>query len=123
MLMIGETERNERFGYALQEALRARGMSERQLAKELDIDARQVAKWRAGKGLPDIYQTQAIVEILRVKEGLFKEPPPVPKPPVYPIADYLLGAVDQGALRGLQGSDLDDGDDDAPSAQPTRRRR
>jgi transcriptional regulator with XRE-family HTH domain len=101
MLMVGEKERRDRFGYALQQALTARGMSERQLAQRLEIDPRQVARWRTGKGLPDLYQTQALVAVLRVSEELFRNPPPVPEPPAYPIEDYLLDAVERGAAAAL----------------------
>lgn len=122
MLMIGESERRERFGYALAQALIARNVSERQLALRLEVDPRQVAKWRSGKGLPDIYQTQAIAEYLRVSERLFREPPPVPKPPAYPIGDYLLEAIAEGARRGLSGIDPDDADGDEPDGPPQPRR-
>lgn len=101
--MIGERERRDRFGYALQRALQARGMSERQLAVQLEVDPRRVASWRTGKNLPDLYETQALVEILRVSEDLFRNPPEVPKPPEYPIERYLLDAADEGAERGLSG--------------------
>jgi transcriptional regulator with XRE-family HTH domain len=110
MLMVGEAERRDRFGYALREALAARGMSERQLAQRLEIDPRQVARWRTGKGLPDLYQTQALVAVLRVSEELFRNPPPVPEPPAYPIEDYLLEAVERGVAQGLS---------DAPPAAPS----
>jgi transcriptional regulator with XRE-family HTH domain len=101
MLMVGEKERRDRFGYALQQALTARGISERQLAQRLGVDQRQVARWRTGRGLPDLYQTQALVAVLRVSEDLFRNPPPVPTPPAYPIEDYLLDAVERGAAQGL----------------------
>lgn len=114
MLVIGEAERRDRFGYALQQALTARGMSERQLAQRLGIDARRVARWRTGRGLPDLYETQALVSILRVSEELFRNPPEVPKPPAYPIERYLLDAVDQGAAEGLLDQPLVDEDDDGP---------
>ena len=106
-LMLGEAERRDRFGYALQEALRARKMSERQLAQEIGVDPRKIARWRSGKDLPDLYQTQALVDVLRVSEDLFRNPPEVPKPPAYPIERYLLEATSRGALRGLSGSDPD----------------
>lgn len=93
MLMVGEAERRSRFGYALQEALKARKMSERQLAIALEIDPRKVANWRVGKRLPDLYEIQALVSVLRVDEDLFQNPPEVPKPPAYPIDRYLLDAV------------------------------
>lgn len=92
VLMLGEVERRARFGYALQEALKRRGLSERQLAQRMGIDARKVAAWRQGRSLPDLYQTQELVEILRVREALFRDPPEVPKPPPYPIDQYLLSA-------------------------------
>lgn len=90
VLMLGEQERRDRFGYALQEALRATGTSERELAKRMGIDPRTIAKWRNGKGLPDYYQTIALAETLGVKEDLFRNPPPVPEPVTYPIRDYLI---------------------------------
>jgi transcriptional regulator with XRE-family HTH domain len=123
MLMLGEAERRDRFGYALQQALAVRGMSERQLATLIGVDARQVARWRSGKSLPDIYQTQAIVDALQVSEDLFRNPPEVPKPPAYPIEEYLLEATSRGARRGLTASDPGAEDGDGPSAPPARRRR
>jgi len=116
VLMLGEAERRSRFGYALQMALEARNMSERQLAKHVGVDPRRVAGWRRGQKLPDLYEVQAIVETLRVSEDLFRNPPPVPKPPPYPIERYLLEAAAEGVSRGLSDSDQDDEDDDAPAA-------
>ena len=106
MLMVGEKERRDRFGYALREALTARGMSERQLAQKLEVDPRQVARWRTGKGLPDLYQTQAIASVLRVSEELFRNPPPVPEPPTYPIEDYLLEVTDRERAVAEQAADV-----------------
>lgn len=114
MLMLGEQERRDRFGYALQEALKARGVSERQLAATVGVDPRQVAKWRSGRGLPDLYQTQAIIDALRVSEDLFRDPPAVPKPPEYPIERYLLEAASRGARRGQLGPRPDTPDDTEP---------
>lgn len=123
MLMVGEKERRDRFGYALQQALTARGISERQLAQRLEVDPRQVARWRTGKGLPDLYQTQALVAVLRVSEELFRNPPPVPVPPAYPIEDYLVEAVERGAAQGLSDEPLAPQDGDELDVQPSPRRR
>jgi len=123
MLMVGELERRNRFGYALQQALTARGMSERQLAQQVGVDPRRVARWRRGKGLPDLYETQALINALRVSEELFRNPPEVPKPPAYPIARYLLDAAGQGAQQGLSDEPLDDeggGAPDLPQQPPHR---
>ena len=123
MLMVGEAERRDRFGYALQQALIARRMSERQLAQRLEVDPRKVARWRAGKGLPDLYETQALVSVLRVSEELFRNPPPVPRPAAYPIERYLVDAVGQGAAEGLLDEPLaGEGDDerDEPLSPPPR---
>jgi transcriptional regulator with XRE-family HTH domain len=122
VLMLGEQERRDRFGYALAQALTVRGMSERKLAERLGLDSRQVAKWRAGRGLPDLYITRAIERELRLDPRLFENPPEVPKPPPYPIQDYLLGAVDEGAQRGLTDPDPQPGVDDEPGEPPPRRR-
>lgn len=125
MLMLGETERRERFAYALQRALQARAMSERQLAMKLKVDPRTVAKWRRGRSLPDLYQTLALAEILKVDEGLFRDPPAVPPPPpepYYPIAEYLLGAIAKGAARGLTDELPADEGDDGHDERPSQRR-
>lgn len=122
-LMLGEEERRRRFGYALQEALRARKLSERQLAMRLQVDPRKVAAWRSGRTLPNIYETLALAVELQVSEALFRDPPPVPEPPRYPIWDYLLDAADEGAVRGLQATDQDAEDDDEPDVPPRLRRR
>lgn len=118
VLMLGEAERRSRFGYALQMALEARSMSERQLAKSVGVDPRRVAGWRRGQKLPDLYEIQAIVDVLKVSEELFRNPPPVPKPPPYPIERYLLEAAEEGVSRGLSGSDPDD-EDGAEPGEPT----
>lgn len=122
VLMLGEQERRDRFGYALAQALVARAMSERQLAQRLGIDPRQVAKWRNGKGLPDLYITRAIERELRLRPTLFEDPPEVPKPPRYPIEDYLLGAVDEGTRRGLADPLPGDEDGDERGEPPQQRR-
>src|SRR5689334_9318655 len=80
VLMLGEKERRDRFAYALQEALRARTMSERQLAANLGIDPRKVARWRSAKAIPDYYEALALAEALNVREDLFRNPPAVPVP-------------------------------------------
>jgi transcriptional regulator with XRE-family HTH domain len=121
MLMVGEAERRARFGYALQQALTKRKMSERQLAQRLEVDPRRVAGWRIGKKLPDLYETQALAAELRVSEELFRNPPPVPKPQPYPIERYLLEAIGQGAAEGLMDELPPDEDGDAldePPSQP-----
>lgn len=138
MLMVGEAERRRRFGYALQEALKARGMSERQLSIRLAIDARKIAKWRTGGALPDLYQTQALVEALQVSEELFRNPPEVPEPPAYPIERYLIGGgedsldpaeeqvadsvVDEALAerRNVAGSGRRNGDRTPPESGPRR---
>lgn len=114
MLVMGEKERRDRFGYALDQALTRRDMSNRQLGTALGIDPRKIAKWRKGDGLPDYYQTQEIAEALRVSEDLFRNPPAVPKPPAYPLEKYLLDAGAKGLAQGLS----DEPPDDAAAAEP-----
>jgi transcriptional regulator with XRE-family HTH domain len=116
--MLGEAERRSRFGYALQRALQYRHISERQLAKQLEIDARKVAQWRTGKSLPDLYQTQALAAALRVSEDLFRNPPPVPPEPAYPIEDYLDESVDAAVDAAL----AEQPDVDPPAARSSSRR-
>lgn len=122
VLMLGETERRERFAYALQQALKRQGVSERALAKALGVDPRRIASFRTGKVLPDLYETMAIARELKVKEELFRDPPPVPAPPAYPIEDYLLGAVDRGAERGQSDEPPPAGDEPGPSGRTRRPR-
>lgn len=101
--MLGETEQRARFSYALQRAMKHRGISARALAKAIEVDARIVAKWLAGKGLPNLYESQRLAAALQVDENLFKNPPPTPPPPVeppYPLAEYLLGVGQEGAGEG-----------------------
>lgn len=107
--MSGEGDRRLRFGYALHMALRARGMSQRQLAKRLDIDPRRIAAFVQGRGLPDYYEFRQIIETLRVSEALFDDLPEIPPEPYYPIEKYLLEnavdltpAVESGEAEGLR---------------------
>lgn len=93
VLMLGEKERRDRFAYALQRALKAQGLSERELAKRMGIDPRKVARWRGGKAIPDYYETLSLAETLGVREDLFRDPPSIPPPPpepYYPIQEYLI---------------------------------
>ena len=122
VLMVGEVEMRERFGYALRRALRERGVSERAVARKMDVDPRKLAAWRDGKRLPNVYESAALAAALRVSEELFRNPPAVPTPPpepYYPIEKFLLGAVGEGAARGL-GADLPD-DEDGDEPEPPRR--
>jgi transcriptional regulator with XRE-family HTH domain len=123
MLVLGEAEQRERFAYALQQALAARSMSERQLAMQLEVDPRRIASWRKAKSLPTYYETLALAKILSVSEELFRNPPPVPEPAYYPIQDYLTGAVDRGLAQGLSDGNPDDEGDDEPDEQRPRPRR
>lgn len=103
--MVGEMEQRERFAYALQQAMDARRKSARQLAKDLGgMDARVVAKWLKGTDLPNLYQAERLVDVLQVRDDLFRNPPPVPAPPAYPIADYLLGpsSGEAGLVEGVR---------------------
>ena len=101
--MVGEVEQRERFAYALQQAMDARKMSARRLGQDLGVDPRTIARWLGKKDLPNLYQAEALVRILRVREDLFRDPPPVPAPPAYPIADYLLGPESSGEAGLVEG--------------------
>ena len=122
-LMIGEQERRERFGYALQQALDARKLSDRALAAQMQIDPRRVARWRTGKGLPDVYETIGLAQILRVSEELFRNPPAVPRPPHYPIEDYLIDVAAEGTAEGLSDPGPDPAADAGRGARPMPPRR
>jgi transcriptional regulator with XRE-family HTH domain len=102
--MMGEKEQRDRFARALQEAMAARRVSGRQLAKDLGIDPRRVTAWLKAKRLPSLYEAPALAAELRVKEDLFRNPPevpPDPPKPYYPIERYLLGgAVASGLEEG-----------------------
>lgn len=103
---MGEAEQRERFGYALTRAMERRGASDRGLGKALGIDNRQIAALRQGKRLPTIYESPRLAHELGVDEELFRNPPEVPKPPPYPLDDYLLenspDAVRSGGEEGLR---------------------
>jgi transcriptional regulator with XRE-family HTH domain len=120
VLMIGEVEQRERFAYALQRALRARGMSERELAKQMEIDPRRVARWRAAKDVPNLFEAARLAQKLGVSEELFRSPPPVPDPPpepYYPIERYLTDAIAEGGARGLRDEGPSGQADDEPDEQ------
>jgi transcriptional regulator with XRE-family HTH domain len=96
--MMGESEQRERFAYALQRAMRERGVSTRKLAGHLGVDQRKVGGWLKQGKLPNLYESQALAAVLRVNEDLFRNPPEVPPPPpepYYPIEQYLLEVAGQ----------------------------
>lgn len=91
--VMGETEQRARFSYALRRAMQMRNVSARAIAKALEVDPRRIASWLDGKGLPNLYESQALADVLKVDETLFRDPPEVPPPPpepYYPIEKYLL---------------------------------
>ena len=98
---MGEAEQRERFAYSLQKAMEYRHISARQLAKDIGVDPRRIASLQQGKTLPTIYESPRLAAVLGVDEDLFRTPPEVPKPPPYPLADYLLeNRVDLGPVVG-----------------------
>lgn len=119
--VLGEAERKLRFSYALREALRERKVSQRGIASRLGVDQRRVAAWVAGQKIPDYYEMLELVAILGVRESLFRDPPPVPEPPAYPLADYLLGAVDAGGEQGLEDQGPDELGPHEPDGPPPER--
>lgn len=124
-LMVGEAEQRERFSFALQKAMQHRGMSARQLAIALEVDPRRVLGWLKGKGLPNLYEAQALAVILKVDESLFRNPPAVPLPPpepYYPLEQYLLGAVDAGVAQGQSDARRAERAPGAPARSPRPRR-
>jgi transcriptional regulator with XRE-family HTH domain len=101
--MVGEREQRRRFAFALQKAMHERKMSGRALAKELAVDPRKITGWLKERGLPNLYESQALAAALKVDEDLFRDPPEVPPPPpepYYPLERYLLDAVNRGVARG-----------------------
>lgn len=126
VLMVGEVEQRHRFAYALRRAMMERKMSGRQLAKALGVDPRKVTGWLKEKGLPNLYESQALAVALKVNEELFRNPPEVPPPPpepYYPIGDYLIGAVDQAAKRASSRPLPTPGAQSVPVASQSRSRR
>lgn len=105
---MGEVEQRERFGYALTKAMDLRRVSARKLAADIGVDQRRIAALRQGKMLPTIYESPRLAAALGVDERLFREPPEIPKPPPYPLEDYLLEtialapAVEQAAAEGIR---------------------
>jgi transcriptional regulator with XRE-family HTH domain len=125
MFVIGEAEQRKRFAYALQKAMAARNMSGRALAASLGVDARRVSRWLQERDLPNLYEAQLLAATLRVDEDLFRNPPEAPDPPpepYYPLEKYLLGAVDQGARRGLTQPLPEPEERPSPSPRRSRRR-
>ena len=110
VLMIGEVEQRHRFAYALRKAMDVRGVSGRALARALEIDPRKVTSWLTEKGLPNLYESQALARALKVDEDLFRNPPEVPPPPPEQVlrmlewlAPLTTGSVRDGSrfLRGI----------------------
>lgn len=120
--MIGEAERRRRFSYALQQAMRERNRSARDLARELEIDPRRVGNWLKAKRLPDLYEARALADTLGVSEELFRNPPEVPEPPPYPLEQYLLDAVGEAVERGLRGGGPEPQGLSEPGSPPHRPR-
>lgn len=104
--VLTESEQRERFSFALRRAMRERNTSQRAIAKALKIDARRVSGWVEGRGLPNLYESQALASALKVDESLFRDPPEVPPPPpepYYPIEKYLLkSGAEEGRRRATK---------------------
>lgn len=59
-----------------------------------------VARWARGETVPSALDIGPLAEALGVKSEFLVNPPSLPE---YPLADYLLDAVDEGAERGMTG--------------------
>lgn len=119
--VLGEAEQKRRFSYALREAMAARDVSARQLARKLGVDPRRLARWLQEKDLPNLYEAQALASALAVDEELFRNPPEVPvipPKPYYPIDQYLLDAVRRGTERAREVVEAGEGTDPASDGAP-----
>lgn len=126
VLMEGEAEQRRRFAFALQKALTAQDVSVRALADAMKIDPRKVTGWLRGRGLPNLFESQALAAALNVDESLFRYPPevpPAPPEPYYPLEKYLLGAVGEGVRRGRRRPLPTPVARDAPARRPAQRRK
>ena len=54
------------FGEKLQEARKAAGLSQEQLAKKITVSRSAVAKWENNNGMPDITNLKALSQLLEI---------------------------------------------------------
>jgi len=59
-----------------------------------------VARWARGETVPSALDVGPLAIALGVKATFLVNPPELPE---YPLADYLLDAVDEGSERGMTG--------------------
>lgn len=125
--VMGEAEQKRRFSYALRRAMLERNVSARALAKTLGIDPRRITSWQNAKGLPNLYESQALAVALKVDESLFRDPPEVPPPPpepYYPIEKYLqtAGSMALGRRRATKRLTPQMPDTPVPTPEPLPRK-
>ena len=123
--VLSEREQKSRFSFALRKAMSLRGTSARALAQKLGIDPRRIAAWLGEKGLPNLYESQALADALGVDEDLFKNPPevpPLPPEPYYPLEKYVLEARRSGEQEGHRRASTRRDDEDPGSTPPSHAR-
>lgn len=71
---------NQEFGSRISEARKKNGMTQRELAEQLDVTDKAVSKWECGKGFPEITLLPKLSKVLGIKpEDLLTDKPQVEK--------------------------------------------
>lgn len=120
--MLNDVERKERLTFAIQAAMRRRGLTPPKLAAMLGKHADTVRRWRDGETVPTILDVAPLAEALGVDPSYLIEPPPLPE---YPLDEYLVGDPEQPTVAGADQA-LDEelaGPASSTLQQPTRDRR
>lgn len=100
--MVDDMARSEKFAYALREAMKARGISADELATLMNRGRRTIYRWTEGKGAPTVLEAGPLSKVLGVHPMLFIDPPDIPEPPVYPLAEFLLPEAQAGFDEGVR---------------------
>ena len=81
------------FGAQLEACRRANGLTQQQLAEQINYSDKAVSKWERGESVPDAYTLQTLAQVLGVSVAVLFGEQPQEKPPVPKKKLRLLLAV------------------------------
>src|SRR4051812_35570627 len=90
LIVSDEVTRKTQLAYAIRQAMDARGLTLKDVARMMDRPYVTIGRWARGQTVPSALEILPLANVLGVRPELLIDPPPIPEPVVYPLADYLL---------------------------------
>ena len=117
--MVDDMEARQKWAYALREAMKARDVTQEELADRLHKSVSTIQRWATGVSIPSVLEIPPMAEALGVQPIYFVTPP---EPQPYPVRDFLVEVTAEAAAEGRERSNHR-GRGPKPPARPRIERR